>query len=313
VEKSSSKITITGGTGFLGTSLAEFFIEKGWEVVVVSRKKMEPSKQLEGATYLKWDGRTAEGWGACLEGSRAVINLAGRSVDCIKTPDNCDEILRSRVESVHAVAKAIRLLEHPPECWIQMSTAHCYGDPPATVCSEDSPFGYGLAPFVAKAWEEAHRLNCPATVRSVVLRTSFVLGHGGGALSKMSRLAKLGLGGRVGSGRQGVSWIHGKDMNRLIFEAAENRSMKGHYLATSPNPVTNTIFMRELRRAVGMPFGLPAPEFAVRVAAPFLMKTDPELAIYGRYCVSERLASEGFEFEFADLRDALQDIFQKDR
>ena len=118
------------------------------------------------------------------------------------------------------------------------------------------------------------------------------------------------LGGKVGHGRQGISWIHEEDMNRLFARAIADDEMNGSYLATAPNPVSNSVFMRELRRALGIPLGLPAATWMVRLAAPLILGTDPELALYGRYCVSRRLRDEGFEFAFPDLGPALRDLYK---
>ena len=258
--------------------------------------------------HVTWDARTLGAWTRELDGADALINLVGRSVDCIKTPDHCDEILRSRVESTAVLGRAFQNGIAAPRVWVQMSTAHIYGDPPEVVCDEDSPFGYGLAPSVGQAWEEAFRQAAPAHTRQVVLRTSFVLGTSGGALPRLASLVRLGLGGTVGHGRQGISWIHQDDMNRLFARAIDDEQMSGAYVATAPDPVSNAVFMRELRRALGAPFGLPARSWMVRVAAP-LLRTDPELALFGRYCVSRRLREEAFEFHFPDVRRALSHLY----
>ena len=239
--------------------------------------------------FKRWDARTLGDWAEVLDGADALVNLVGRTVDCIKTPDHKDEILRSRVDSTRVLGEALQRIDQPPTTWVQMSTAHIYGDPPSVVCDESSSLGTGLAPEVGLAWEQAFNEGCPEGVRGVVLRTSFVLGRSGGALSRLSLLARLGLGGRVGHGRQGMSWIHEEDMNRIFERAIVDDSMHGIYVATSPNPVSNTEFMRSLRKAIGMPIGLPAFEWMVRIGAPLFMRTDPELALYGRYCVPTRL------------------------
>lgn len=189
-----------------------------------------------------------------------------------------------------------------------MSTAHIYGDPPEVACDEDSALGFGLAPTVGTAWEAAFATAALPTIRGVVLRTSFVIGRGGGALSRLSTLVRFGLGGTVGHGRQGMSWIHQRDMNRLFERALTDPSMTGMYIATAPNPVSNREFMKQLRRAMGMPIGLPALVPMVRLGAPLVMRTDPELALYGRYCVSKRLGDEGFRFEFPELGPALDEL-----
>lgn len=298
-------VVIAGGTGFLGLNLAQFLVDAGYRVTLVSRH----APQHGSWDHVQWDGRSLGPWAGALEGVGALVNLAGRSVDCIKTPENCDAILRSRVESTLILGAAVRRIEKPPHVWVQMATAHRYGDPAERVCDEDSAFGYGLAPTVGQAWEDAFAEARPSEVRGVILRTSFVLGRGGGALPRLATLVRLGLGGKVGHGRQGISWIHELDMNRLLTRALTDSTMSGAYVATAPEPVSNAEFMRELRSAIGVPFGLPAPGWMVRLGAPLVMRTDPELALYGRYCVSRRLAEEGFEFRFPDIKSALENIY----
>jgi len=261
---------------------------------------------------VSWDARTLGTWHNELDGAAGLVNLVGRSVDCIKTPDHQDEILRSRVEATQVLGLAVRAIDNLPPVWVQMSTAHIYGDPPEVTCSEDSPYGYGLAPFVARAWEDEFRKSVLPDQRAVILRTSFVLwrgrGAGGGALARLRMLVKLGLGGTVGSGSQGMSWIHETDINRLFERALNNPTMRGAYIASSPNPLSQKNFMRTLRRAVGMPIGLPAPSWLIRLGARWILRTDPELALYGRYVVSKRLEEEQFEFRFSKLGEALKDL-----
>ena len=206
----------------------------------------------------------------------------------------------------------MRSIDAPPPVWVQMSTAHIYGDPPTVTCTEDSTFGCGLAPFVGKAWEEEFRTSVLPTQRAVILRTSFVIGRdrgaGGGALGTLRRLTKFGLGGTVGSGTQGMSWLHETDMNRIFERALGDSAMHGAYIASSPEPVSQNAFMREMRRAVGMPVGLPASTWMVRFGARWILRTDPELILFGRYVMPKRLIDDGFEFRFPKLRDALGDL-----
>lgn len=302
-------IVIAGGSGFIGTSLATHLTAAGVPVVVLSRS----APRATGAwRHVRWDARTLGDWKRELDGASGLVNLVGRTVDCIKTPEHRDEILRSRVEATNLLGQAMRAIDAPPRVWVQMSTAHIYGDPPSVVCDEDAPFGLGLAPLVGKAWEDAFHQAMLPQQRGVVLRTSFVIGRdrgaGGGALARLRFLAKFGLGGRVGSGTQGMSWIHEADMNALFERAITDGSMTGTYIASSPNPVSQVEFMRTLRRAIGMPLGLPAFAWMVRLGAPLVMRTDPELALYGRYVVSRRLAEEGFEFRFPELGPAIADL-----
>ena len=212
-DKPTWRIVIAGGTGFLGVNLATYLSGVGCQVVLLSRQRPAEDRRWQHAT---WDARTLRGWAHVLDGATALVNLTGRTVDCVKTPDHCDEILRSRVESTEVLGQALRSVQTPPQVWVQMATAHRYGDPPDLVCDEDASFGYGLAPFVGQAWEEAYARAALPQMRQVILRTSFVLGRSGGALPRLTTLARWGLGGKVGDGRQGISWIHEQDMNRLF-------------------------------------------------------------------------------------------------
>jgi uncharacterized protein (TIGR01777 family) len=296
------RIVIAGGSGFLGLSMAEAFSAAGAKVTIISRSV----PQAAGAwQHVRWDGRTlgdgangdgANGdWVSVIDGCDAVVNLAGRTVNCIKTPDHCDEILRSRLESTRVLGEAMRAADSPPPVWVQMSTAHIYGDPPTAVCTDDSAEGVGFAPTVARDWEAAFTASKLPQQRSVVMRTSFVI-------------AKLGLGGRVGSGTQGMSWIHEEDIHAIFARAIVDETMAGTYIVSSPNPTSQADFMRTLRKVIRMPIGLPAFEWMVRIGAPLFLRTDPELALYGRYLMPRRLMDHGIEFRFPELEPALRDL-----
>ncbi len=299
------RVLIFGGTGFIGASLCRHLSRRGYEPIQVARHAPRSSP----FRFLKWDGYTVGPWAEELEGAVAIVNLAGKSVNCRKTPDNIDVILRSRVDSCRVIGEALRGVDNPPPVWVQMSTAHIYGDPARTL-GEGDTFGYGLAPFVGKAWEAALLTALPDGMREVRLRTSFVIGRGGGALAELHRLARFGLGGRAGSGRQGMSWLHESDMNALIRTAIEDPTYAGAYIATAPDPRSQVDFMRTLRRVIGMPIGLPAPDALIRLGARWVMDTDPELILYGRYLKSERLAAAGFPFAFPELEAALRDLLR---
>lgn len=313
-ELSGNRIVIAGGSGFLGHSMADHFSEAGGEVTILSRSRPKGNGRW---SYASWDGRTLGTWLETLDGADAVVNLAGRTVNCIKTPDHQDEILRSRVESTRVLGEAMRAVKSPPPVWVQMSTAHIYGDPPSVVCSEDSAEGIGLAPSIGRAWEAAFAESRLSSQRGVIMRTSFVVGRdrgaGGGALATLGLIARLGLGGKVGKGTQGMSWIHENDLNRLFAKAITDDSMSGIYIVSAPNPVSQMDFMRTLRKVIRMPIGLPAFEWMVRMGAPLVFRTDPELVLYGRYVVSKRLSGAGFEFQFPELESALRDLYDGNR
>jgi uncharacterized protein len=306
------RIVIAGGSGFLGLSMAEYFSTAGGDVTILSRSRPKANGRWSNAS---WDGRTLDNWQESIDGADAVVNLAGRTVNCIKTPDNQDEIFRSRVESTLVLGEAMRCAKSPPPVWLQMSTAHIYGDPPSVVCNEDSVEGIGFAPTIGRAWEAAFNESKSPSQRGVIMRTSFVVGRdrgaGAGALGTLGLIAKLGLGGKVGKGTQGMSWIHEHDLNALFAEAITNDSMSGMYIASAPNPVSQVDFMRTLRKVIRMPIGLPAFEWMVRLGAPLVFRTDPELVLYGRYVVSKRLTEAGFRFQFPTLEAALRDLYSR--
>ena len=303
----SPTLIIAGGTGFIGRHLATRASERGYRCVLLGRHR--PADGGGTHAYVQWDGRSLAGdWAQHLDGAAAVVNLAGRTVDCIKTPDHCDEILRSRVESTAVLGEAVRSLTTPPPVWVQMSTAHIYGDPPSALCTEGSAFGYGLAPTVGKAWEATFAEAKLPEQRGVVLRTSFVIGRDGGALATLKRLTRLGLGGRVGHGRQGLSWIHEDDMAGLILDAIEDARFEGAYVASAPKPVSQAEFMRTLRRVLRVPVGLPAPEWLTRFGAALVFRTDPELLLYGRYVFSRKLEEMGYAWRYGELEVALRNL-----
>ena len=303
------KIIIFGGSGFLGVNLAKALLKKEYEVVIVSRN--EP-KEKSAWQFVQWDAQTLGDWTKEIDHAEAFVNLVGRTVDCIKTAENCDAILRSRVDATKLIGKALERLEVKPKTWVQMSTAHRYGDSAEATCDESSSFGYGLAPYVGAKWEEAYAQSVLPNIRQVIVRTSFVLGQSGGALKTMAKLAKFGLGGKAGHGKQGISWIHEEDMNRIFIDTIENEKREGAYIASAPKPVSNEVFMKALRKAVNMPIGLPAYAWMIQLGAYFVMRTDPDLVLAGRYVVPKRLEDEGFEFNFSTVDEAFEDLFKKE-
>ena len=303
---SKGRVVLAGGSGFLGRALAEEFARAGYEPVVLTRRVRKGGR---GARQVAWDGRTVGAWARELEGAAAVINLAGRSVECRHTPKHRREIVESRVGSVGALGRAVSECAEPPEVFVQAASLAVYGDAGRRICDEGAPAGRGFPVEVCLRWESAFdSLELPAT-RKVLLRIGFVLGRGGGALPLLARLARFYLGGTVGEGHQYISWVHVRDFCRLVLWAVERRGAEGVYNATGPCPVTNAEFMCELRCALRRPWSPRVPVWLVRLGA-FLLRTEPGLALEGRRCLPERLVEGHFKFIYTNLESALADLLR---
>lgn len=298
----ASRIVLAGGTGFIGGALARRFRERGHEVVVLTRSS--PRRRGDGVREVQWDGRTVAGWADELAGAQAVINLAGSSINCVHTPENRRRILESRIDSVRALGAALRASALPPPVWVQTGAVGIYGDTEQR-CTESTPPGTSFKAEVCVRWEEAFARECPAAVRPVVLRVGVVLGRKGGAYPPLARVARWFLGGTAGGGRQGISWILLDDLEEIFLRAVADPAMRGSYNACAPEPASNAEFMRTLREVLGRPWAPPAPAWAIKLAAPLLMRTDPSLILEGQYAVPARLVAEGFRFKAPRLLSAL--------
>jgi hypothetical protein len=298
------KVVIAGGSGFLGQSLSAFLIEKGYKITIISRN---PAKMVNGIRYVQWDGLHLDDWASEVDGSYTLVNFTGKSVNCIYTKKNKEEIISSRINSVHALQQAVLNSKMPPKVFVQAGSLAIFGNT-KELCDEYSPHGDGFSAEVCKLWEEAFFQQELTNTRQVLLRIGFALGKNGGALEPLQRLAQYNLGGTIGSGEQYISWLHIDDLNEMILWAIENDEMRGIYNATGPNPVTNKVFMRTLRDVMGKGWSPPVPAPFVWLGAYLIMRTDPSLALSGRKCIPKRLIDAGFTFKYTDLKDALKDL-----
>ena len=301
------RIVIAGGSGFIGTALAAEFARRGYAVVVLTRSPRAP---VAGIRVVAWDAKNPGAWTAELAGATAVINLTGKNINCPHTPENLRALTASRVDSVNAIAAAISRAQPPPRAWVQASATGFYGGNTDRWCDENAPAGGDALANICRNWEAAFAVaNLPAT-RRVTLRIGFVLGRAAGALPVLARLTKFFLGGAAGSGRQFISWIHLADLTRIFVAAVEQEDFSGAFNAVAPTPVTNAVFMRELRRALHRPWSPPVPAFAVKLGAK-LLGSEPSLALTGQRCTPARLAATGFKFQFSELPLALAELCRK--
>jgi uncharacterized protein (TIGR01777 family) len=293
------RIVLAGGSGSLGRRLASAASDRGDEVVVLTRTHREnvPYRQV------LWDGKTVGPWASELNDA-VLVNLAGELVDRRPTASNIALLTCSRVEPTRALAAAAAQVDVPPRVWLQLSTTAIYGDTGDVVLDEDSPVG-GYPPqmcAVAKAWEAA--ASGARCGRQVILRTSVVLDRNTPALDRLTTIARFGLGGRIGDGRQWVSWLHIADFLAIADLAIADPALAGVVHATSPEPVRNADLMRELRAAVHRPPAPPTPAWLVKVGA-VALRTDPALALTGRRATPAKLQAIGYRFERPNLREAV--------
>ncbi len=311
------KVILPGGSGQIGRILARDFDARGWDVVVLSRH-LESAKIRPPVRIVPWDAKSLGPWTTELDGADLVINLAGRSVDCRYNQSNRRQILDSRVDSTTAIAKAIGAAAQPPPLWLQSSTATIYshrfdaGNDELTGIiggqEADAAAKWRFSIDVAKAWENAAtEIDLPQT-RRVLLRSAMVMSpNRGGVFDVLLRLVRLGLGGKNGDGRQYVSWIHDADFVAAIHWLIEHPELDGVVNLCSPHPIPNRDFMKTLRESWGQRFGLPATRWMLELGAVFL-RTETELVLKSRRVVPTRLLHSGFEFQFADWRNAADDL-----
>jgi hypothetical protein len=260
-------------------------------------------------------------WAAELEGADAVVNLAGRSVNCRYGPENRREILESRVGSTRAVGEAVARAARPPRVWLQMSTATIYAhryDAPNDEATgilgggePNAPDTWRFSIDVARAWERAAEEAPTPRTRRVTMRSAIVMSPDrGGPFDVLLGLVRHGLGGRSGDGRQFVSWIHDADFFRAVRWLMEHDELAGTVNLASPNPLPNAEFMRALRQAWGIGIGLPAARWMLEIGAVFL-RTETELILKSRRVVPGRLAAGGFTFRFPVWEAAARDLCQR--
>lgn len=296
------KVVIAGGSGQVGTVVARAWHARGDDIVVLSRS---PGTGHPWRT-VRWDARTRGSWERELDGADVLLNLAGRSVNCRYTPENRASIKDSRVHSTQLLGDAVCDAATPPRVWLQSSTATIYAhryDAPNDEATgllggdePEVPDTWRFSIDVAKAWEAAAtQFTLPAT-RLVLLRSAMIMSPDrDGVFDTLLGLARVGLGGTSGDGRQYVSWIHDHDFVSALDWIVARDALRGAINLASPNPLPNAAFMRALRDAWGMGVGLPAMEWMLEIGALFL-ETETELVLKSRRVVPGVLPDSGFTF-----------------
>lgn len=288
------KALLTGASGLIGTALERALQTAGWEVWRLSRKPSAPQQ-------IHWDPKQTLD-GQLVSGFDAVIHLAGENIGGIWTENKKNRILQSRLLGTQNLAEALANALKPPRVLIAASAIGYYGNRGDEVLTEVSRSGQGFLPEVCREWEAAAQPANDARIRTVHIRLGLVLSSDGGALPKMLIPFRLGVGGRVGSGKQWWSWIHIDDVVGAVLHILKNEKLQGPVNLTAPNPARNAEFTAKLGAVLNRPTAIPLPAFVARFA---MGKAADELLLASAQAVPLKLQQNGYQFRYPQLRDAL--------
>lgn len=312
------RAVILGGTGFIGMPLANTLLEQGGDVVVPSRNPAEGRFLFEEGhsphvRFVEWDGKTPDVLARHCEGADVVINLAGENIGARRWDDAQKErILTSRIHVGEALVAALQSLDKLPSVCVQASAVGFYGGEeergPGERFFEEASSGNGFLAETARRWEESTAPLESMGIRRVLLRTGVVLGKGGGVLKKFIPPFQWYLGGPLGSGKQGVAWVHRMDVVHAILHLISCEECRGPYNIVAPSSVTMAEFCHTLGSVLRRPSWLPVPAFALRFA---LGEMAEELILQGQNVTPARLVASGYRFQFSELEVALRHILQK--
>ncbi len=299
------RVIITGGTGLIGRALAADLAAAGHEVVVLSRTP-QSAGALAGVRVERWDAATAAGWGALADGAGAIVNLAGEEIAHRWTSGRKRRIGESRLNAGRAVVEAVQAASRKPAVVIQSSAVGYYGPRGDDEVAEDAPPGSDFLANLCVDWEASTAPVEELGVRRAIIRTGAVLARDGGALPRMMLPFRLGIGGKLGSGRQWFPWIHMADEVAAIRFLIERDDTSGAFNLCAPNPLTNAEFSRALGRAMRRPSLAPAPGFVMRL----MFGEMAMVLLEGQRQTPRRLQEAGFEFRFPQADAALRDLLR---
>jgi uncharacterized protein len=291
---------ITGATGFIGQKLVSALLARGDSVNYLARRQSD--KISSRAAFHPWDGKTLPPLNSVLR-LDAVINLMGEPIAQRWSPQVKDRILRSRVDATRQLVTAIGGLRHKPSILVSASAVGIYGNRGAEILTESSTPGSGFLADVCSGWEREAQRAAESGLRVVSIRVATVLGRDGGALPKMLTPFRLGIGGRFGSGKQWMSWIHVNDLVRLFLFSAEN-NISGPLNGSSPEPVTNAEFTGVLAHAIHRPAVIPIPRFALNIA----LGEMSSFLFDSLRVIPAAAQTAGFGFQHPDLAASLQEL-----
>ncbi len=293
------RVVVSGVSGPVGAALLPSLEAQGIEAVRLVRGVAKDNRQIS------WDPQVSLP-PAAVSGFDAVIHLAGESIVGRWTEVKKKAIRESRVRGTTSVATALAQTSAKPAVFVCASAIGFYGSRGEEILDETSRSGQGFLAEVCREWEQSTRIASDAGIRTVNIRIGLVLSDRGGALAKMLTPFKLGLGGRLGSGRQWWSWIHVQDIVGAIHHAIATESLSGPVNLVTPNPVSNREFTQILANILHRPAAFPVPEFALHLA--FGRMAAEELLLASQRVRPAKLQTSGYQFRFPKLQEALEDL-----
>ena len=299
---------IAGASGFIGQALAAQLFRQGTEVVALVRNPAVSAGRLPGARLHAWDALGGLPPEEAFDGVDVVVNLVGESISKRWNPERKEAFRASRVQGTSALVERMRMLGRRPAAFVSVSGTGIYGARGDEVLTETAPPGAGFLSDMAAAWEAAAEQAAGLGLRTVLLRLGAVLGRGGGILDKLLGPFSLGLGGRLGDGRQFMPWIHLEDAVGLIRFAADHPTLEGPVNAVAPEPITNAEFTSALGEALKRPTLVSLPAFALRLA--FGTEMAAELLLSSQRVSPIKALEAGFVFSFPLLREALANLMK---
>jgi uncharacterized protein len=300
------KIFVTGGTGFVGTTLTEKLVAQGHEVTILTRSIKNRNHILpKNASYLEGDPTKAGSWQESAAGHKAIINLAGHSIFKRWNPRTKKAIRDSRVLTTQNLVEAFSSNKGKASVLLSTSAVGYYGFCGDEDLDEGSPGGDDFLASVTREWEAAALKAENHDIRVILCRFGIVLGSSGGALNQLVPLFKKGLGSPLGGGKQWLSWIHEQDLVNVYLFLLEQKNISGPINCTAPDPVRNREFTEALGKALGMPTFMPSvPGFLIRLT----MGEFGSVLLNGQKVLPKRLIDLGFDFRFSNIKEALGDL-----
>jgi uncharacterized protein (TIGR01777 family) len=300
--KEKPNLIIAGGTGYLGGLLAEYFKSR-YNIIILTRNPINSNNNI---LYLNWN----DNWQKRILSSTVVINLAGKSINCLFTKKNKHSLIQSRLKTTKAINIAIKNAKNPPELFINTSGISIYKSSYHANYDEiNYEYGTDFLSILSQKWEKEFYKTETHNTRKVAIRLAPVLGKNSKAIKQLIPIVKLGFGGKQGNGKQIFPFIHQTDFVLSIKHIIENATVTNSVNLVSPTPTTNAEFMEVFRQLLNVKIGIPTPSFILNLSK-YFTKIEPQIILTSLYAKPNKLLNSGYQFTFKDISSALSEILQ---